>query len=367
MKTKRTIENRFPWSFFGVILGTISLIIAIYFFYLSKIEAISDIKFYVEDEFKLIELKEKFEDIKILFKDEDILLAKKEIKIICITLENEGRTILQTFFDQNMPFGLSFKKSSILSVDVINPISDYLKTYLFKPKNTIEYNEGKLIFGKPIIEEGEKVSFKVYLLQEKGTGSTGVEALGKISGLDYIPVLSRVTADERATVSQLSKLEVIGIAFAAGYFGLIALLLSIMPFIIISEKRDKNKKLKLTSEFKQKRDDLNEDREKIISLYFDNWKRYYLRAIKALLSNNNVIDISKMIEKLLPPKKRYPFPFDIFFFSRIRRILPLELPPEIFEIKGAKILLNRENEDFIKEFLIHIKELEIEQNNGADA
>lgn len=370
MKTKKSIENRLPWSFLGFILGTISLIIAIYFFYLSKMEAKSDIKFYVEDEFKLIELKEKFDDIKIFYKDEDIILSKKEIKIMCITMENEGRTILQSFFDQNMPFGLTFNKSSILSVDLMKPISDYLQTNLFKPKNTVEYNEGKLIFGKPIIEEGQKVSFKVYLLQEKGSFSTNVEVLGKISGLDNIPILRRVSDNESKPTSQMTKSELIGIAFAAGYFGIIAFALSMLPFILILEKRDKNKKLKLTSDFKQQRNDINEEREKIISLYFDNWKSYYSKVIKALLANNNVIDISNMIKDLIPKKNRYPFSFnffDYFIYLGIRNITPLELPSEIFEIHDDKIKFNKENETFIKDFLLYVKEIEIEQVAPADA
>ena len=105
--------------------------LAIGLFYLSKQEDVTDLKFHVEDEFPLVELKENFPDIKILYNKEDILETGQDIKIVRIRLSNSGRTILQSYYDQNLLFGLDFSDSVILAVTPVSSSGGIWRTISF--------------------------------------------------------------------------------------------------------------------------------------------------------------------------------------------------------------------------------------------
>ena len=167
MDTINSIEKRLPWSLFGFLLGAISLVIAIGIYILSKQDEITNVRFYIDEESSLVEMKDKFPKIKILFNDVDILESKQEIMIIRLRLVNEGQTILQPFYDNSIPFGLTFKNSRIITVTPISPTTGYLVDNLFLDDNPDEYQQGRLLFNKPIIEKGSQLSFKVYLIKNK--------------------------------------------------------------------------------------------------------------------------------------------------------------------------------------------------------
>lgn len=96
-----SIDTKFPWSFSGFIIGIIALIVSVVIFYYSESKDKFDFKIVVEDEFNLIELKDELKELKILYKDENILEHNKEIKIVLYTFTNEGKLIIQDYYDRN--------------------------------------------------------------------------------------------------------------------------------------------------------------------------------------------------------------------------------------------------------------------------
>lgn len=131
-KAKR-VEHGFAWSFASFVIGTISLALAITVFYLSKQEAQTDLRVVVRDEVNLVEVKEEIPRLSILYDGEDILENKKEIKVLAISLENRGRTILQNYYDQDQPFAIRFQNSVILGATLSDANSDYLREKLRAP------------------------------------------------------------------------------------------------------------------------------------------------------------------------------------------------------------------------------------------
>jgi hypothetical protein len=353
------IERRLPWSFFGVVLGTISLAIALGFFYLTKREDLTDLQFRVDDEFPLVEVKDWFPDLKVLFKEEDILKSGNEIKILRLRLVNQGRTILQSFYDQNLPFGLSFEESRVLAVSPISPKTGYLCDNLFRDFDPDELQGGRLLFNKPIIERGSQVQFKVYLIQDKGVRNTNITAFGKISGLDAIPVvpldLSAISARQPGYNTQ----EVIGIGFAAGYGGMLALSLTIIGIGGYIERRAKRRRAKLSREFVEAHNDISNDQRKMIESYVEGWRPYCLQTIRILVRGDRALDISELVQRLLSKKRAwflFAFPYALRF---LRQMLTLRWDPAMFTVSDGKISLNETNKEMLLTFLRHCDEIAV--------
>jgi hypothetical protein len=333
MSSLNSIEQRLPWSFLGFLLGTISLCIAIVFFYLSKQADLTDLRFIVDDEFPLVELRDRFPDIKVLFNDEDILRSAKEIKILRVQLVNDGQAILQSFYDQTLPFSLSFQKSKIIAVSPVSPTTGYLHDNLFRNNDPNEYEEGYLLFDKPIIEKESRVPFKVYLLQDKGIPSTVVKALGKISGLDEIPVVS-FDPDINNAITQRPTDEVIAIGSAAGYVGMIVSLLTFVLIMLYIKRREKRTRKKRCRKFLELNDNITTEQRTVIDSYAEGWCPYCLRTIRILVQREKAIDISELLQNLIPKGVRSLNPFS---FIHLRNMLPLCWDPSVFTLSDNTI------------------------------
>lgn len=364
MRSINSIEKRLPWSFLGFVLGTASLAIAIWFFYLAKQEDATDVTFRVVEEFPLVELKEKFPDIKVLYNQDDILESDKEIKIIRLQLANNGRTILQSFYDQKLPFGLSFHNSKVLAVTRVAPLDGYLHDNLFKEETGKDFEVGALLLNKPIIEKGEQISFKVYLLQGRGIEATTITALGKISGLDEISVIPFDPNQSSPTTSGRSAVEIVAIGFASGYFGMLALALTFIPIGLYIEHRENKARKRQCDDFLEENEGLTDEQKRIVQEYGKGWRSYYLPTIRTLLEGGEALDISDLIDALL--KRRTRFPFDALSTIRIRRMLPLRWEPAVFTVSEGRIALNETNRDFLVRFLRKCDEIGIEQSHAPE-
>ena len=350
------IEKRFPWSFFGFLLGTISLVAAIGFFYLSKQGVVTNLRFQIEEEFHLVELRETFPNIKILYNDEDILKSEKVIKIIRIRLENSGRTILQSYYDQNLPFGLEFIESTILAVAPISHSGGYLQENLFRDDDEKEFKEGKVLLNKLIIEKESQLTFKIYLLQEKAMGATVIKALGKISGMDNIQVVPFDPARKVRTVFERETFEIGAIYFASGYFGIIAAMVTVLPIIFFFEGREKRAKRKRCNEYIHENEKLTDEQKEFILSYGEGWRQYYLPTIRTLVSGGEALDISELVPH--PGEFKTIFdPFGRLWGAKVRRLLPLRWEPSVFTVTEGKISLNVDNREVLIRFLRKFGEL----------
>jgi hypothetical protein len=307
--------------------------------------------------------------VKVFYNDQDILGSNKDIKIVSIRLENKGRTILQSFFDQNIPFGLIFKNSRVLSVAPTSQTSDYLRENLFMEEQITNYDKGNVIFKKPILEKGAEASFKVYLLQDKGLARTAVTALGKISGLQTISVTRAETAADGAMKQRWSTEEEIGISFASGYFGVICLALTLVPISSYLERRELKEKKRKSRAFCAQEKSMTESQKRIVEAYEKGWQSYYIRTIGALASGDGAMDVSDLICFHL--RKLNPLGLLTPLLPRLlRQLQPLRWDPEIFTVVDHNIRLNDENRSFLLRFLGQVDEISVEPSaapNGGPA
>jgi len=323
----RTIISGSAWSFVGVL-------IAVAFFYWQEYRNPFDFRVELVDEFNLVEVKEKISDLKIIYKNDDILSSKKEIKVVRINLNNAGETILQSCYDQLEPFGLRFLNSKILNAEVISSNSEDLKEKLiekFSSESKAEHDD--LIFSKVIFDKGDLVSLKVTVLQSANKDLI-VKPLGKLANIERLEIRT-VKDEERKPVSPVTYI------FGA-YFGFIFLLIGLIAFIDFYDKHIKKKKVR---KYKEEYEVLHEAEEEIISLYLNIDQRIE-KIISGLLDDDFVIDFKDIIKKYEQP---HIFNFLFPFLSR-RKARFRNLPKAIFNVQGSIVTFNTKNLEFIKSF-----------------
>lgn len=264
MKPNKENEKKIPWSMIGSVLALLSIVIGIYFFFLQRDDQKVEFVVLIDNIENLVELKEQFGDITINYKGKDILSSNEEIQILTLQLVNEGKDIIQHFYDQDQPFGIAFGNSNIISVKIIESNSDYLKQQI-KPiyfnndstqllKSIFDYDYklessigGILLFNKVIFERDTYLKFKVYLIQNKGINNNYINVVGKIAGIKNIPILlsseyykSIDKAFQGHPLDFILKMIFVFILFVLLFFMIIGI-----PMIIGSFVR---KKLKLVSQ-----------------------------------------------------------------------------------------------------------------------
>jgi hypothetical protein len=119
--------KKHSWSFIGFLITLVALVVSVIIFYYKESKEKFDFKLIIEDEFNIIELKDEILDLQILFRDVNVIESNKEIKVIIYTFYNEGKIILQNYYDDQKPFAIRFLNSEILSSKVISANSEYLK------------------------------------------------------------------------------------------------------------------------------------------------------------------------------------------------------------------------------------------------
>lgn len=328
----RAILTGSAWSFIGVLL-------AVSFFYWQEYRNPFIFKIEVVDEFNLVEVREQISDLKILYKNEDIIESKKEIKVIRVQIKNEGDTILQGYYDQLEPFGLRFINSRVLTSEVITSNSEDLKKKLIddsKHEKSDKYDD--VVFSKVIFDENDSVTLKITILLDAGEDLT-IIPLGKIANVDILKVdVNEPKEDKEKPV----ELYIVG-----GYFGFLVFLICVVAVITFIEKASKKRKIR---NYIKENENLNEVQDKIVDYYMD-MQPSTERLIKALLNNDYALDLKQVLEaqtpKHSPIEKLILLPLVI---SRTNKYRLQALPKEIFDTDGATVSFNQENEVFIRSF-----------------
>ncbi len=196
----RSIEKKFPWSFFGFLLGILSFLFAAILFFWNQSEDNFDFSILIDSEENLVEIREQIKNLQILYNGKDIIVTNEELKLLTFTIRNDGKDILKSYYDPDLPFGIVFNNSKLLSFKIFESNSKYLKDEI-KPRiltkdssETIKESKyinlpldstylSLLLFNQVIFERDTYVKIKTYLIQPKGSLKTDIRFIGKIAGI----------------------------------------------------------------------------------------------------------------------------------------------------------------------------------------
>jgi hypothetical protein len=142
------IKNKTHWGIVGVVLTIAFGISGLYsYFHTPK----PNILYEIISESNVIDLHKPLDELTIYFKNENIKENNLNLRIYTIQISNNGELdILQSFYDQNINWGLKVNNGKILNdVRIVNTNSEYLKSNL-SPQ---VFNDNSVIFKKVIFEK----------------------------------------------------------------------------------------------------------------------------------------------------------------------------------------------------------------------
>lgn len=193
------LERILPWGILGFGITAVGILITIAIFYFQESEGKVRATWLIRNEEKLVEVRENIKDLSILYQGKDILMSGQELRIVTLGFLNDGKSITQDMYDQNLAFGLRFPNSDIITGEVVQTSSKYLKDNLkleIKASNLLAGSTtsnkiaSDLVLPKLIFDHGSSFTLKVYLLNLDHTEPSQPVSLGKIADLDNLPVVS---------------------------------------------------------------------------------------------------------------------------------------------------------------------------------
>ncbi|PSV48307.1 hypothetical protein [Photobacterium indicum] len=319
------------WSFIGVLMAAA-------FFYWQEYRNPFQLNISLIDEVNLIEVKGKIQNLKVLYKNDDILESKKEIKVIRVSIENKGDTILQSYYDQLEPFGLRFYNAKILDSEVTYSNSTDLESKLLSGNVSVsEKGIDDVIFSKVIFDSGDTVTLKFTLLQDSDK-SLEISPLGKLANISDLTITKFSQADDNNPWNPAVYVFI-------GYFLVLFTLFGLITILVFLESYSKKKKVK---SFVTKFGKLSEKQNVVTEFYLSCSSRDE-RLVSDLIDENYALDLSDYIEK--PKVKRSPMNLLFIRHSNVR-----VLNKDIFSIEDDFIYFNQDNEKFIVEFFTFILE-----------
>jgi hypothetical protein len=342
MRWVRVLLNGSLWSIAGVLI-TVAI------FYWQAQRGAFNLDISLEDEVNLVEVREAVPELQITYEHEDLLKTNKAIKLIRLRIQNRGETILQSYFDQSIPFRVIFPGSQVLDVKIEDTNSDYLKEHLLKfpqddTNGTTNARNDFITFAPVIFERNKFALVKVYLLQEVAQ-PLQFRVEGKIANIDSLSVTRESKQAPQSTLTSFIE------AFFVGYGGAIVGMLSIIGILLLVDRflvRAKKNKL---SDFLVKNPGLSAEEKKLLTTVIEGLSSTNERLFRACARNDGAIDLREFMTGIV---KRYlrggPLAYFLPVPPSLRRLALMTLPSEIFIIDAGIISLNPTHKDLLIRF-----------------
>lgn len=158
-------------------IGITSLLLAIYLnFFRPKNPEVS---LQILNNSSLIEIKDEYKKLTILYDSINLIRSKKELTIIILRVINTGNIDINlSHFDPNNPFGIRITSGQIIDEPrIINPSDKSLANY-----PSIVQESSSSFYLKPFLFDHQtSFTIKILVLNDYGA-STNIESFGKISG-----------------------------------------------------------------------------------------------------------------------------------------------------------------------------------------
>jgi hypothetical protein len=121
---KLRLDERFSWSFTGVVLAVLFGIVGLY---TALRESHPNLVIEIENQADVLDVHRPLQDLKLLFRGQDIQQQNLNLRIFTIRISNKGREdILQGQYDQDGTWGIKVSTGQIIEVRLSTNNSSYL-------------------------------------------------------------------------------------------------------------------------------------------------------------------------------------------------------------------------------------------------
>ena len=182
IREKLRIDDRFSWSFTGVILAVLFGAIGLYSLLR---ENRPNLVCEIQNQSDVLDLHRPLKDLALEFRGQDIQQQNLNLRIYTVRVSNKGRVdILQSYYDQDTPWGITVKPGQIIEARLTSSNSSYLTSRIgpeVSDPNTITLR-------KVIFEHDRYATLDILVLHHKESPPR-IGSFGKIAGIDEIPVI----------------------------------------------------------------------------------------------------------------------------------------------------------------------------------
>lgn len=196
IKKKLGLDQRFPWSFLGVVIALLSVGFALYTYYH---QPEPDIVYEIDSQSDVFDLHRPLQDLTLSFRGQDVQQQNLNLRILSVRIWNRGMIdILQGAYDQQEPWGITVTPGQVIEVRVGQNNSQYLASHInphIVESSTIQLN-------KVILERDKFVTLDILVLHHKDA-PPHIAAYGKIAGINQIPVIDASAPTKPGFIQQL--------------------------------------------------------------------------------------------------------------------------------------------------------------------
>jgi hypothetical protein len=213
----------------NILLGISTVGSFVFGFYAYYVEKAPRISIYKISEINVLEINRSLDNLKILFNDEDIQKGKKDIRIINIKIQNDGKKdITQDMYANELDWGIVVNNSTIVQARLVESNNTYLKDNI-----KIEIIGDKIKLNKIILEAGSYFTIELVLLTEKGLNlEFGI--FGKIAGIinSNIKIIENAQSQNGSFWDKLFY-GTVGIHFARAFLYFLILVIGIIIIVVL--------------------------------------------------------------------------------------------------------------------------------------
>lgn len=365
LKTIKSLDNKFSWSFFGFIIGILGITYAIYIDQFK--EESPKIVFDILSNSQVLSVKEELNRLEISYNGQNLKEQKKNLILLTIKIKNEGnQAVYENDYYSKIPFGLKLIDGKIVDEpQLINYSNNFLKENVIMSYDTMNF----ISINKIPIEENQYFTIKILTICDLNVSPTIIPVGKIISMKDEIEIRNSFTSDNKIRKSFIANIMYgdILIHITRFFFYLfvifIFVIVIIFPFAKILEYFEKRKQIRIIKKFRKKtKIVLTENIEIIFDIYLEQ-NDYIIKWLSNLLSENvnlkkNIDEIRQKIDKFNSFDDRWGMPpANTIYYERNPPIFLLEnnlinrlVEKKILVETGDEFLVEKEFKDGLIEF-----------------
>ena len=174
------------WTGVGIFISLVVGVPALWLAFLAVRPADPKIVFEAVNTKNVIDVNKPVEDLRIVFRDEEINEELYDLRILTIRVENVGDVdIHSNHYDDEYMWGMKFDFGELIDVKLIDSSSEYLSQKL----DVLEAGSDSVTFPKLIFEKDEFFVIDALILHPNRYRPS-VQAFGKVAGIEEITVLN---------------------------------------------------------------------------------------------------------------------------------------------------------------------------------